>query len=99
MASKNVAPPVLPPPTAQIDPRYMAEFIRILNLFFRQITTAGPVNVASQNVGATSIIAGLSFSSPTQTGASIPTQADLANLRSGDVYCDTSASYVLKVKP
>jgi hypothetical protein len=28
-----------------------------------------------------------------------PTQADLANLRSGEVYIDTSASNVLKVKP
>jgi len=29
----------------------------------------------------------------------LPTQADLSNLRSGDVYYDTSASNVLKMKP
>jgi len=44
-------------------------------------------------------VAGLSFA-PTgnNTTPSLPTQANLANLRVGDVYYDTSASNVLKVK-
>lgn len=99
MANKNLTAPRIPEAPEQVDAAYISNLLRVLNVFFRQLTTPGPINVASQNVGSSSIIAGLSFSSPTQTGASIPTQADLANLRSGDVYCDTSASYVLKVKP
>jgi len=58
---------------------------------------------ASQNVGATNVISALTFAQPDpanpgQFTISLPTQADLANLRSGDVYVDTTASNVLKVK-
>ncbi len=60
---------------------------------------------ASQNVGSTTapVISALTFAQPSPTTPgqftiSLPTQADLANLRSGDVYYDTSASNVLKVK-
>jgi len=44
-------------------------------------------------------VAGLSFFPTTGTTTpSLPTQADLASLRVGDIYYDTSASNVLKVK-
>jgi len=99
MSSKNLAPPRLPDPSTADDTAYMAEFVRVLNIFFKQLLNPGPVTVSTQGAGTAKIIAGLSFSSPVHSGASIPTQADLANLRSGDVYCDTSASNVLKVKP
>jgi hypothetical protein len=55
--------------------------------------------VASTQRNGTDIIAGLSFfPTGTSTTPSLPTQADLANLRVGDIYYDTSASNVLKVK-
>jgi len=61
---------------------------------------------ASQNVGATNVVSGLTFAQPDpnnpgQFTFSLPTQADFANLRSGDVYCDTSGggtSYPLRIK-
>ena len=54
---------------------------------------------ASTQVNGTTIVAGLSFFPATGTTTpSLPTQADLSNLRVGDIYYDTSASNVLKVK-
>jgi hypothetical protein len=62
---------------------------------------------ASQNVGATNVISAMSFAEPNPLvrgtfKISLPTQADLANLRSGDVYHDTSGgvatSYPLRIK-
>jgi len=38
------------------------------------------------------------FPTPGTSAPSLPTQADLANLRVGDIYYDTSANNVLKVK-
>jgi len=38
------------------------------------------------------------FPAPGTSTPSLPTQADLASLRVGDIYYDTSASNVLKVK-
>jgi hypothetical protein len=52
---------------------------------------------------ATKIIAALNFSQPNRftnvQELSLPNQTELANLRVGDVYVDTSAGNVLKVKP
>ena len=99
MAYKNASPPRLPQPVQSIDANYMNQFIRVLNLFFTQLTNSGPINVATQNIGKSTIVAGLSFyDQSSSTTASIPTQADFANLRIGDVYCDTSAGHVLRVK-
>jgi hypothetical protein len=57
---------------------------------------------ATQRVNGT-IVAGLSFiqpdpANPNTFTVSLPTQADLSNLRIGDIYYDTSAGNVLKVK-
>jgi hypothetical protein len=55
--------------------------------------------VASTQRNGENIVAGLSFfPTGTSTTPSLPTQADLSNLRVGDIYYDTSASNVLKVK-
>jgi hypothetical protein len=57
---------------------------------------------STQRLG-TDIVAGLSFVQPDPAvpntfTVSLPTQADLSNLRVGDVYYDTTAGNVLKVK-
>jgi len=53
----------------------------------------------STQLNGTDIVAGLSFFPTAGTSTpSLPTQSDLANLRVGDIYYDTSASNVLKVK-
>jgi hypothetical protein len=58
-------------------------------------------------VGGADVVSGLTFArpdpaNPGQQKISLPTQADFANLRSGDVYYDTSGgvatSYPLRIK-
>ncbi|MCH9835446.1 hypothetical protein K0U83_07270 [bacterium] len=77
---------VTPPRPTAAPPEYTQTFMdqmqNISNLFFQQINAVQPLNVAGLNID-------------TKT---LPTQADLADLRVGDVYLDTSASNVLKVK-
>jgi hypothetical protein len=53
-----------------------------LRLFFNQISTPGPLAGASINLNVNTL----------------PTQANLATLRTGDVYRDT-ATNTLKIKP
>jgi hypothetical protein len=98
MAQKNVVAPRLPLATDQYDPVMMNQMLNILRLYFNQLDNAGPIAAASQFNG-TDVVAGLSFAPTGNTVTpSLPTQANLANLRIGDIYYDTSASNVLKVK-
>ena len=98
MAQKNVIAPYLPAASEVYDHRNMNEICRVISLYFNQLDNAGPVSISTQRNG-TAVIAALS-APPTGNSAvpSLPTQADLANLRIGDIYYDTSASNVLKVK-
>ena len=76
------SPPHLPVAPQQYDPVFMSGMLNILNLFFQRVNTVQPLSIASLNINIDTL----------------PTQADLATLRSGDIYRDTSASNVLKVK-
>lgn len=106
MANKNVTPPLLPIAPVEYSQQFMDQLNNALRLYFSQINNAGPMIASSQGVGTTGVIAGLTLAAPdptdrTLTKISIPTQADFANLRSGDVYCDTSGggtSYPLRIK-
>jgi hypothetical protein len=60
----------------------MSGFINVLYLYFQQINAVQPINITRLNIDV----------------ARLPTQADLSNLRSGDVYRDSSAGNVLKIK-
>jgi hypothetical protein len=75
-------PPRLPSAPAVYNEPYMSGFINVLYLFFQQINAVQPINIAKLNIDLNTL----------------PTQANLATLRSGDVYRDTSAGNVLKVK-
>lgn len=78
--------PTLPDPPANLPPevrQYLASVVAILRAQFTQL--ANP-----SEIGAKRILVPIS---------KFPTQADLATLRSGHVYQDTTASNVLKVKP
>ena len=98
MAQKNVVAPRLPNASDQYDQAVMNQFINVLRLYFNQLDNAGPIAAASQFNGS-SVVAGLSFPpNPGATTPSLPTQANLAVLRTGDIYYDTSAGNVLKVK-
>jgi hypothetical protein len=102
MSQKNVKAPRLPTAPIQYDQRFMDQLLSVLRLYFNQLDNAGPMAASTQRLG-TDIVAGLSFVQPDPAvpntfTVSLPTQADLSNLRVGDVYYDTTAGNVLKVK-
>lgn len=103
MASIDVKPPSLPLAPVEYDRNYQDQLNNVLRLYLTQINNPGPIAGAASKVGTTDVVAGLNFSQPNPSGAtttvfSFATQADLANLRVGDVYIDTSAGNVLKMK-
>lgn len=80
---QNRNAPRLPPAPAEYDPEYFNRLNNIIGLFFTQINMIQQLSLAGINIDINTL----------------PTQASLATLRSGDVYRDTTASNVLKVKP
>jgi len=86
MSQQNVTPPNLPLAPPAYQSQYQEQFNNILRLFFNQLTNPGPL-------GGTSLNLDLAF---------LPTDANFADLRSGDVYYDTSGgvdtSYPLRIK-
>jgi hypothetical protein len=102
MAQKNVRAPMLPVAPVEYDAQFMNQVLSVLRLYFNQLDNAGPMTASTQRVNG-AIVAGLSFIQPDPTTpntftVSLPTQADLSNLRVGDIYYDTTAGNVLKVK-
>jgi len=99
MAQKNVVAPKLPAAIGNTyDPALINQITNILRLYFNQLDNASPM-VASTQRNGTEIVAGLSFfPTGSSTTPSLPTQADLSALRVGDIYYDTTANNVLKVK-
>ena len=96
MSNASVTQPRLQAAPAEYDQVWMNNLVSQLRLYFAQLDNNGPLTASSSGVGSTSVKSGLSFihpnpSSPNQFTSSLPTQADLTNLRSGDVYYDTSA--------
>ena len=110
MATKGVIAPRLPAAPVEYDRIYMDALTGILRQYFNALDNPGPVLAATQRQPATAttpvqVISALSCARPDSTGApsiSLPTQADFANLRSGDIYYDTSGgaatSYPLRIK-
>ena len=103
MGLKSNTPPRLPVAPTEYDAQYMEQYTNVLRLYFNFLNSAAPAIFASQNVGTTDVVTAMSFAQPNPTtpGASqvsLPTQADLANLRAGDIYYDTTAANVLKIK-
>lgn len=102
MSQKNVRAPQLPVAPAQYDAQFMHQLLGVLRLYFNRLDNAGPLTASTERVGG-KIMAGLSFAQPnpavpTTFTVSLPTEADLVNLRVGDIYYDTTAGNVLKVK-
>jgi len=103
MGLKTATQPRFPAAPNDYDRQYMEQLINVLRLYFNQLDNASPAVFASQGVGTANVVTALTCAQPDPTtpGASevsLPTQADLANLRAGDIYYDTSASNVLKIK-
>jgi hypothetical protein len=98
MAQKNVVAPRLPSATDQYDPVMMNQLLNLLRLYFSKLDNAGPIAGSTQFNG-TDVVAGLSYPpNPNTATPSLPTEANIASLRVGDIYYDTTASNVLKVK-
>lgn len=106
MATKGVVAPRLPLAPVEYDQRFMDALLGILRQYFNALDNPGPVLAATERTtNPTEVISALSCAKPSTTGAptiSLPTQADFALLRSGDVYYDTSGgsatSYPLRIK-
>ena len=102
MSNPLVRAPRLPNPTPEYDQQYMEALISSIRLYFNELDNPGSMLASTQDVD-NKITTALSFSQPDPVPpyvlrVSLPTQADLARLKTGDVYYDTSASNVLKVK-
>ena len=80
---QNRNPPNLPDAPDVYDASYHNKLNKIITDFFNQINAVQHLSIAKLTININSL----------------PTQANLASLRSGDIYQDTSASNVLKVKP
>jgi hypothetical protein len=78
---QNQPSPNLPLAPNEYDPIYMAQFSNVLRLYFNQINAVQRLNLAGLNIDVNTL----------------PTVADLANLRVGDVYRDT-VDNSLKIK-
>jgi hypothetical protein len=85
MAELNAIPPNLPLAPNEYDRRYQDQLNNVLRLFFNQLNNPGDIGGATLNLNINTL----------------PTQADLAALRVGDVYRDTTtgaATQVLRIK-
>lgn len=92
--------PAIPLAPVEYEQKYQDQINNILRQYFTQNDNPGQLAGSATNVGTTDVVSALNFSRPSGTAQlySFATQADLANLRVGDVYVDTSASNVLKIK-
>jgi len=77
MAELNATSPSLPLPPDEYDRRYFDQFNNILRLYFNQLSNPGDMGGATLNLNLDTL----------------PTEADLPNLRLGDVYRDTQDGY------
>ena len=81
MSMFQASPPRLPVAPNEYDPVFMSQMLNILNLFFQQLNAVQPISIAQLNIDV----------------ERFPTEADVADLRVGDVYRDT-ADDTLKVQ-
>ena len=87
MAELNVRPPNLPLAPDEYDRRYQDQLNNVLRLFFAQLNNPGDMGGATLNLNLNTL----------------PTDANLPNLRLGDVYRDTQdgvqdTSQMLRIK-
>lgn len=81
MSLFNNSPPRLPDAPIEYDSSYMSKLLSVLYLYFQNLNAIQPINIAKLNIDVNTL----------------PTDADLADLRVGDVYRDT-ADDSLKIK-
>lgn len=79
---QNVTAPNIPVPPEEYEPGYFERLHNILNAYFLRSGAVQQLNLSKLNLDT----------------STLPTEADVATLRVGDVYRDSTASNVLKVK-
>ena len=87
MAELNTTSPSLPLPPDEYNRRYFDQLTNVLRLYFNQLSNPGDMGGTTLNLNL----------------ATLPTDADLPNLRLGDVYRDTQdgvqdTSQMLRIK-
>jgi hypothetical protein len=87
MAELNATPPSLPLAPAEYESRYFSQLNNVLRLYFNQLNNPGDMGGATLNLNI----------------ETLPTDADFASLRLGDVYRDTQdgvqdGSQMLRIK-
>jgi hypothetical protein len=87
MAELNATSPSLPLPPNEYDRRYFDQLTNVLRLYFNQLSNPGDMGGSTLNLNL----------------ETLPTEADLPNLRLGDVYRDTqdgvqANSQMLRIK-
>ena len=87
MAELNATPPSLPLAPEEYEIRYFSQLNNVLRLYFNQLNNPGDMGGATLNLNL----------------ETLPTEADLPNLRLGDVYRDTqdgvqATSQMLRIK-
>ena len=87
MAELNAVPPSLPLAPKEYEARYFSQLNNVLRLYFNQLSNPGDMGGTTLNLNL----------------ATLPTDADLPNLRLGDVYRDTQdgvqdTSQMLRIK-
>ena len=87
MAELNATSPSLPLPPDEYDRRYFDQLTNVLRLYFNQLSNPGDMGGSTLNLNL----------------ETLPTEADLPNLRLGDVYRDTqdgvqANSQMLRIK-
>lgn len=82
MGMNNISPPRLPASPDNYSRAFMDQLLNVLYLYFQRQNAVQSASFASLNLDL----------------KTLPTDADLANLRLGDVYRDTTAGNALKVK-
>jgi len=102
MSTGTTRAPALPFAPVEYDRQYMDQLLNIIRLYFQQLDNPGASAASTQTVSATQIVSAMNFSTLDQaTGlrvVSLPTEADLARIRVGDLYRDTTADNVIKIK-
>jgi hypothetical protein len=100
MSTGTTHMPNLPLAPAQYDSQFFDDLLKILRLYFQQLDNPG-ICQASTNYQGTKILSAMNFSTVNSLGiqvVSLPTQLDTAKLRVGDLYYDTTAGNVIKIK-
>jgi len=87
MAELNATSPSLPLPPDEYNRRYFDQLTNVLRLYFNQLSNPGDMGGATLNLNL----------------ETLPTEADFATLRLGDVYRDTQdgiqdGSQMLRIK-